>query len=152
MPLSFAETATIIYDALNSLYPEKDLSSAPQSSQHSVAHTGASDDKNTLKWRWRPSIVLHILKFLWFSMNAWMQSWRGFTGAQTASAVHQSPGKEVESKIKGKKEHFVNRYLGCCSLQQILSFCWSGCEMPHRNALQIYCLIITFVPVIFHLN
>lgn len=126
------------------LHTEENVSSfALQSSQHSVAHIRASDDKNTFKCCWTEGIVLHILEFLWFSMNAplWAmleEVLQAPTGSGDADGFcSQSESKEGGGKGRQRKKgtFFFNGYVGCCSLQQTLSFCGSGCEMPRRNAL-----------------
>lgn len=157
------------------LHTEENVSSfALQSSQHSVAHIRASDDKNTFKCCWTEGIVLHILEFLWFSMNAplWAmleEVLQAPTGSGDADGFcSQSESKEGGGKGRQRKKGtlFVSAYVGCCSLQQTLSFCVK-CHVGMRCCLDTIwifqlpvCLFpvnkvlcfIKFVPVIFHLN
>lgn len=105
-------------------------------------------------------------------MHHYGQCWkhRQARGTQTASAVNQSPRKEVEREGKGKREPFLlmdtldvarsNRHshsvgagvkchvgMRCC-LDTIWIFQLPVCLFPVNKVL----CFITFVPVILHLN
>lgn len=78
--------------------------------QHSVAHIRASDDKNTLKCCWTAGTVLHILEFLWFSMNAplWAMLEEGLQAPKGSGDLHgfcsQSESKEGGGNGKQRKK------------------------------------------------